>query len=445
MADITVIDRSDRMYVGATYQFILNGRAKRPEDIAQPFNKARLPRFVKTRFGNDVSAIDFDERVVTIKDAKTDKTEKLCYDVLVLAMGVMFDPSPVNGLSRAIELGAYHNICSLKDTMRLKKRVGELRPGQRVLCVVPAMPYKCPPAPFEIVFLIDEMLRRRGLRREEGETCKGDASDVVHISLAFPKPFPFAGPFPHVHKPYLEICKRRCIRLLKNHKAVDVDVSATPTSRVEFALVGDGASSSSKIIETCDLLLGTLPQRAPDVLKEVAKKETRGFVPADTNTCELITKRNGHVYVVGDCAHFTLRLVKTTTDGSKKVLKKPHPKSGHFAFQQGLVVAKQIDALICRGCSVEEARKVVANEARAGQCYAESGYGEAIGLKATLIPGDGSDPSFESSPPSRSNGVAKCRWIRGHVNRMFDGIDTSFLDEGGSGVPSSCGGGCVCM
>lgn len=441
-SDITVVDRSDQMYVGATYQFMLNGRVERPEEIALPYKKARLPRFVNTRFRNDIVGIDFDERVVTIKDNDSKKTETLEYDILVLAMGVSFDPSPVNGLSRALELNAFHNLCSLEDTMRLRKRVEALRAGHRVLCVVTNMPYKCPPAPFEIVFLIDEMLRERGLRRAVGKTCDEDASDVVHITLAFPKPFPFAGPFPHVHKPYLETCKRRSIRLLKNHKVVKIDVSPSKQSTVEFAVLGDDAPSS-KIVETCDVLLGTLPQRAPDVLQEVASKRTKGFIPADIRTCELIEKRSGHVYVVGDCAHFTLRLVKTLKDGSKKELKKPHPKSGHFAYQQGLVVAKQIDALVRQGRSVEDARKAVANEARMGQCYAEIGYGEAIGMKAVLRPADGSDPYFESYPPSRPNGVKKCQWIRGHVNRMFEGIDTLFLDESPASRGSTCG--CVCV
>eukprot|EP00940_MAST-03C_sp_MAST-3C-sp2_P002231 g2231.t1 len=390
-------------------------------------------------------SIDGDKKHVTLQDMQSKKSEVIAFDVLVLALGVSFDPSRVPGLLRSCELGIFHNICSLKDTLRLKTRINEMRAGESILCVVTGMPYKCPPAPFEIVLLIDEMLRRRGLRSKIGAIDSADdAHRYVRIALAFPKPFPFAGPFPHVHAPFVKTCEQRGIRLLRNHKVTSVEQSSASKkmATVKFTVLGS-RESDKIVVKNCDLLLGTLPQRAPDILGDVATKTVGGFVPAHTGTCELIERHDGSTYVVGDCGHFTLNLVKTMRDGTKKTLQKPHPKSGHFAYQQALVVAKQIDGRIRRGISIDEARKIVIAERREGQCYAESGYGEALGLRAVLIPGDGSDPYFEATLPSRSNAAGKAAWIRGHINRMFKGIDTSFLDETDSTCASNADEGIV--
>ena len=83
---------------------------------------------------------------------------RLAWDYLVIATGARLVPDQIPGLTEGA-LGFY----SLEDAERLREEIRRFR-GGRVKVGVAGIPYKCPPAPVEFVFMLDGALRRRGLR-----------------------------------------------------------------------------------------------------------------------------------------------------------------------------------------------------------------------------------------------------------------------------------------
>ncbi len=102
-----------------------------------------------------VSRIDLDNRAV-IYDGGT----RIGYDYLVVATGSIASPEIIPGLAEA-SLN-FHR--SQEDAARVWEALSAFRRGRIV--VLTALPHKCPPSPVEAVFLIDELMRKRGIRRE---------------------------------------------------------------------------------------------------------------------------------------------------------------------------------------------------------------------------------------------------------------------------------------
>src|SRR5579884_3546524 len=99
------------------------------------------------------AAIDLERREIRLQEGAT-----LRYDALVIATGSRLAPEEVPGL----EEGAHH-FYTLDAAERLHA-VLERFSGGRIVIGVAGLPYKCPPAPLEFTFLLDDYLRRRGLR-----------------------------------------------------------------------------------------------------------------------------------------------------------------------------------------------------------------------------------------------------------------------------------------
>ena len=82
----------------------------------------------------------------------------LAFDYLVVATGARLVPGEVPGLVE----GA-HEFYSLEGALRLREALRRFT-GGRVLVGVAGIPYKCPPAPVEFTLMLDQYLRRQGVR-----------------------------------------------------------------------------------------------------------------------------------------------------------------------------------------------------------------------------------------------------------------------------------------
>ena len=143
-ADVTLIDRSDRFSMGFTMQWVLAGR-RAPEEGARLYTslRTRHVRFVH----DEVVGIDVGACVVRTK------SRRLPYDRLVIALGAELAPDLVPGLAD----GAY-DLYELSSVLQFKDAIERLESGV-VAIVVPSVPFKCPPAPYEYALLVDDLLR----------------------------------------------------------------------------------------------------------------------------------------------------------------------------------------------------------------------------------------------------------------------------------------------
>jgi len=249
----------------------------------------------------------------------------LAYDRLVLAPGADLAPELLPGFAEAA-LTPY----TLEGAA---KAAAELRAfgGGKVVVLVSRLPYKCPAAPYETAFLVDALLRRRGLR----------AGSSVDVHTPEPLPMPTAGPA--VGEALRQMLDSRGIGFHPEETVERID----PEAR-SLELAGGGRAEF-------DLLLGVPPHRAPALARESGLAAESGFLPVDPRT--LATPAEG-VFAIGD--------VTTIPIGDGRFL----PKAGVFAHAQAEVVSRRIaDELRGRAPSASFDGK--------GACFLEMGDGVA--------------------------------------------------------------------
>lgn len=251
--------------------------------------------------------------------------QALAYDYLVVALGADLAPENLPGYSEAA-----HNFFALDGADGLWQALTRFE-GGRVVVLVASLPYKCPAAPYEAAMLLDDALRRRGVRSR----CR------VEVFTPEAQPMPVAGPA--MGQAVNQMLAAKDIPFHAQRQVQRID----PETR-ELVFV-DGQR------EPFDFLAAVPPHRPPAVLKASALANEAGWAPVDKRT---LSTQFENVYVVGDAATITL------ANG------KPLPKAGTFAHAQAEVVAERIAAAI-QGASAETEFD------GAGYCWLETGGGSA--------------------------------------------------------------------
>jgi sulfide:quinone oxidoreductase len=101
------------------------------------------------------------------------------YDYLVLSTGCRILPELIEHFDTEAE-----HFYTAEAARRLRRALDEFR-GGKVVIGIASMPYKCPPAPLEVAFLIESELRERGLReKSEVHFCSpiGRAFTIESVS-----------------------------------------------------------------------------------------------------------------------------------------------------------------------------------------------------------------------------------------------------------------------
>jgi sulfide:quinone oxidoreductase len=250
-------------------------------------------------------------------------------DALVVALGAQLDPERVPGFSEHA-----FNIYSSDDIPGAAEALDSFNGGQ-VMVGIFGLPYKCPPAPYEITLLTKDYFDARGV--------------TVEMTAFTPQPMsmPILGEAGcEVIESRLE---RRGINFLTNHKAIAVE-----QGKVRFAAHNP---------EAFDVLLGIPPHKVPDVVTDSGLTGDGGWVAVDARTLE--TDFSG-VFAIGDVTMISM------ANG------KPLPKAGVFAEGEGLVVAERI----ADGFS---GRRSEARYDGEGGCFLEVGAGEAMMVQGKFL------------------------------------------------------------
>jgi sulfide:quinone oxidoreductase len=307
-AQVTVIDESDAFVFGYSKLDLMFGR-RAGSTIRLPYADFTKPgvRVARER----INAIDPAARTVTT-DAGTHEAE-----AVVIALGADYDYEATPGLREGGE-----DFYSVAGAERAASRIPELSSGRAVIGVC-GHPFKCPPAPSEAALLLDESLRRRGVR----ERCE----IVLVMPVASTVP-----PSPEASAALLAAFAERGIQFVPSRLPESID----PARRV--VVLNDGEE-----IEF-GLFLGVPRHKAPDVVSDAGLTDESGFVPVDPHS--LRTAHPG-VYAIGDVATVGV------------------PKAGAFAEGQGRALAEALAAeALGEGPST--------GFDGLGSCYIEFGAGE---------------------------------------------------------------------
>jgi sulfide:quinone oxidoreductase len=326
-AGVTLIESGESFVFGYSKLDLMFGRAQ-PEAVRLHYRDVAMPGVRLAR--ETVTAIDPERRVVTTNAGEHEA------DVLVVALGADYDMEATPGLAEG-----GNEFYSVAGAERLAALIPSFSEGSAVVGVADA-PFKCPPAPSECALLLDDELRRRGVR------------DACSITFALPLGTP-VPPSPEASEVLLDEFAKRGIEFIGGRRFASID----PGRNV--ALLDDGAELPF------DLFLGVPKHRAPEVVIESGMTED-GYIPVDPMT--LRTRFEG-VYAVGDVA----------TAGV--------PKAGVFSEGAARVVAQHLIAELGAG---DEAGP---HQGR-GSCYIEFGGGRVGRVDIDFLSGPERTGSFNA-------------------------------------------------
>jgi sulfide:quinone oxidoreductase len=293
------------------------------------------------------------ERAIRIHpDAGTVQLERggsLEYDYLVVATGARLVPDQVPGLTEAT-----HEFYSLEGAQRLREELARFT-GGRIHVGIAGIPYKCPPAPVEFVFLLDEYLRKRGIRERSSITLLSPLNRAFTIESAS-----------KVIQPMLA---ERGIELTTFFNVESVDPDAGTITSLE----GEKVES--------DLMVVVPPHRGQSVVGASALGDAGDWLPTDRTTLQV--EGQERIFAMGDATNL------------------PISKSGSTAHFEAPVVASRIASLI-RGTAPKS------NYGGRVMCFLETGN-----RKATVLRFDYEHPP---APPQPNVLWHSAKWM---FNRLY--------------------------
>ncbi len=290
---------------------------RRPEQITKSLSKLLSSGIEVVQA--EVQVIDPDAQLVTTNNGN------LGYDYLVVALGASLAPDTFPGFSEAA-LSPY----DLDGAIDLWSSLQTFS-GGRVAVLVSSTPYKCPAAPYETALLIDDSLRKRGIR----ENCE--------IEVYTPEVLPMGVAGTAMGKAVVNMLDSKGIQFNPRLKPIEIDPLR---KELHFA---------DQEIIPFDLLAGVPPHKPTRAVEQSSLSNESGWIPVNKRTLQT---NQENVYAIGDIAAITL------TNG------KPLPKAGVFAEGHAHTVAGRIAEEIQGKASQIEFDGL-------GFCWIETGSGSA--------------------------------------------------------------------
>lgn len=289
-ATVTLVDATGKHVYQPGFMYIALGgkRPERKENLVRS-ERTLLDRRVQLVVGKAVS-VDEEERLVELEDG-----QRLAYDQLVLATGSRILPEAIEHFDTQA-----HHFYSAGAAEKLRKALDSFK-GGKVVVGIASMPYKCPPAPLEVIFLIESELRERGLR---------DRSELHYCS-----PIGRAFTIESVSEMATPILEEKGIELHTFFNVEEID----PERKVVMSLEGEELEY--------DLLILVPPHKGAQFLIDSGLAPAPGgWLPTDRHTLEVGGRTN--VHALGDATDL------------------PLSKAGSTAHFEAPVVAERIAAAV---------------------------------------------------------------------------------------------------
>jgi len=147
---ITVVDQTGQHTYQPGFMYIAMG-GERADKLQRP-ERGLLDSLVTLVVG-EVDRVDEPTQTVHLRGG-----QPLAYDYLVIATGSRILPEAIDHFTTEA-----HHFYTAEAALELRHALDAFS-GGRIVIGIAGMPYKCPPAPLEVAFLIEAELRQRGLR-----------------------------------------------------------------------------------------------------------------------------------------------------------------------------------------------------------------------------------------------------------------------------------------
>ncbi|OFX26384.1 MAG: oxidoreductase [Bacteroidetes bacterium GWA2_31_9] len=360
--NITIVDQFKTHYYQPGFLFIPFGIYKK-EDVIKPKSDF-LP------IGVNVVYSKIDKIVPEENKVLLDEGQVLKYDYLLIATGTKTSPEEVEGLKGSQWNKSVFDFYTIEGSVALAEFFKSWKGGKLVVNVA-ELPYKCPVAPLEFVFLADAFFTERGMR------------DKVDITLATPLPGAFTKPKATkllgglLEEKNIKIIPDYNISSLDNEKKTIVDYGGT---EIPF-----------------DVLVTVPTNKGDDMIERSGMGDDLNFIPTDKHT--LKAENYDNIFVLGDASNI------------------PTSKAGSVAHFAGEILMENIL------CEIE-GRPMTASFDGHANCYIVTGHGKGtlIDFNYTTEPLPGNFPMPGIGPfgllqITRMNYYGKMlfRWIYWHV------------------------------
>ena len=298
--DVTLVDALGAHVYQPGFMYIAMG-GEREEALARP-ERALLDAEVGLMVDRAVR-VDTCARTIALESGAT-----LPYDYLVLATGSRIVPEEIEHFAE--EANHFYSATAARE---LRAALDAFERG-RIVIGIASMPYKCPPAPLEVAFLIEAELRERGLRgRSEVHFCSpiGRAFSIETVS---------AMATPILQEKGIEL------HTFFNVEAID------PERKMITSLEGEELGY--------DLLILVPPHKGQQFLIDSKLAPAPGgWLPTDRHTLRVQGQRN--IWALGDATDLPLSKAGSTahfeapvvTEGIVAALVGREPEGKHAAYE----------------------------------------------------------------------------------------------------------------
>ena len=263
--EITVIDRDDNH----VYQ---------PGLLFVPFGLCSVNSLIKSRKKYISSGINYVIDPLKRINHENNRVETeggtFDYDWLIIGTGCRLAPEENEGLMGEWGVNAF-SFYTTETAAKLSNALANFNEGRLVMSVA-ELPFKCPVAPIEFIFLADWYFRQKGIR------------DRVDLTLS--TPFPQCMPnWPKGRLVMQEAAKNKNITLKTGFAISKVSkegkyVESFNNEKVEY-----------------DLLVAVPTNVGDDVIVESGLDDGSTYVPTDKNTLRALNHEN--IYVIGDATN----------------------------------------------------------------------------------------------------------------------------------------------
>lgn len=312
---------------------------------------------------------------ISLQDRKvvTDTSREITYEYVVIATGSVADPSLTPGLAES----SYNFHTGPWNAAKIWNALNRFERGTVVL-VIAGVPHKCPPAPTEAMFLLDDYFRKRGIREK--------------VELTFLTPYPHAYPAKPIAEVVEPLLEKRNVNVMTFFNIDSVD----PAKRRVYSMEGEEVGY--------DLLIAVPPHRGSPVAIASEIGDREGWIPADKHTMQV--KDYDDAFAVGDATNI------------------PISKSGVVAHLQAGIVAHNVASMVLGVDGLKRYNGRI-------NCPLEVGGGKALFVSGTYTrPPSAMQPTRIRYWMKKSFASLYWQMLKGRLEPVFD---LYFREENGDG------------
>lgn len=312
--EFTIVDQYKTHYYQPGFLFIPFGIYNK-QDVTKP-KYDFFPPGANVIF-NKIDHIEGDKNQVYLDGGKV-----LNYDFLIIATGTETRPDMTPGMKGNLWYNEIFDFYTIEGAVALHNKLKHWEGGELVMCIS-EIPYKCPVAPLEFVFLAEAYFTQKGIR------------DKVNITYVTPMSGAFTKPV--ATKMLSALLEEKNIKIIPDFYLESVD---NENKRIYSY---DGQEVPFDILTVVPVNMGN------EMVKRSGLGDDMNFVKTDKHTLQ--SKDFENIFVLGDAAN-----IPTSKAGSV----------AHFAAE----------ILVENLLNVMEGRPMTAHFDGHANCYIETGYGK---------------------------------------------------------------------